>query len=676
MPEAMSPPASPSEIAPAQTPRPSSLVRAAVGIVVVAALYFGREVFIPIVLAVLFSFVLSPLVNLLRGLHLGRAPSVIITVAVALGIILGLGSVIGSQVAQLATDLPRYQATISEKISAVRGATLGRASSLIQSFGREIEKAASEPTAPAQPGRSASRAEPAPKPMPVEIHQPDPTPGQLLRSYLGPILDPLAKAGIVLVVVIFILMQREDLRDRMIRLFGSSDLHRTTVAMDDAAARLSKYFLTQLALNAAFGVMIGAGLWLIGVPSPVLWGLVATLMRFVPYIGAFVAGAFPLALAAAVDPGWTMVLMTLALFVLTEPLMGQVVEPLVYGHSTGLSPFAVVVSAIFWTWLWGPIGLILATPLTLCLVVLGRHVEHFEFFDVMLGDRPALTPIENFYQRMLAGDADEAQEHAEQLLKERSLSSYYDEVALKGLQLAANDAGRGVLGPDKMERIKEAIKELVDDLAQHEDVDPPAMKAEAEAKDGPADAPASERTLPKQPALAEAAPPPQELPPAWRGETAVLCIAGRGPLDEAASVMLAQLLRKHGITARVVPHEAVSRTNVMSLDIKGVAMVCISYLEISGSPAHLRYLLRRLRQKLPKAPILVGLWPSEEPLLNDPKLRTALGADYYVSSLRDGVKACLEAANKARDEKQGGDTIEAATERLPPPTLIPAAARA
>ena len=286
--------------------------------------------------------------------------------------------------------------------------------------------------------------------------------------------------GITFVVLIFILLQREDLRDRMIRLFGSSDLHRTTAAMDDAARRLSRFYLTQLALNAAFGVWTSAGLWIIGVPSPVLWGILTALLRFVPYVGSFIAALLPIGLAAAVDPGWSMMLWTATLFIVSEPFMGHVVEPFVYGKSTGLSPFSVVVSAIFWTWLWGPIGLLIATPLTLCLVVLGRHVERLEFFDVLLGDRPALSPAENFYQRMLAGDPDEALEHAEQLLKERSLSSYYDEVALKGLQLAANDAARDVLAPAQIERIKEAIKGLVHDLGSVPDAEPPKEEEEAE----------------------------------------------------------------------------------------------------------------------------------------------------------------------------------------------------
>ena len=264
---------------------------------------------------------------------------------------------------------------------------------------------------------------------------------------MTPVLHPLAAAAIIFIVAIFILMQQDDLRDRVIRLFGSRDLHRTTLAMDDAARRLSRFFLIQLGINTTFGVIIAAGLYFIGLPSPLLWGIIAALMRFVPYIGSYVAAGVPILLAAAVDPSWSLTLWVAALFLVTEPIIGQLVEPMLYGRSTGLSPISVVISAIFWGWLWGPVGLILSTPLTLCLVVLGRHVKQLEFLNVLFGDRPALTRVENFYQRVLAGDPDEVQEHAEELLKEMSLSSYYDEVALKGLELAARDLARGVPHP-------------------------------------------------------------------------------------------------------------------------------------------------------------------------------------------------------------------------------------
>src|SRR5207342_692788 len=302
-----------------------------------------------------------------------------------------------------------------------------------------------------------------------------------------------------------------------------------------------------LGLNTALGIIIGIGLLAVGVPNPVLWGIVAALFRFVPYVGTYLAAGLPLFLAAAVDPGWTMLAWTMALFLVAELTMGQVVEPMLYGRSTGLSPISVVISAIFWGWLWGPVGLILSTPLTLCLVVLGRHVKQLEFLNVLFGDRPALTKVENFYQRVLAGDPDEVQEHAEELLKEMSLSSYYDEVALKGLELAARDLARGVLTRPQVERIKEAVTTLVTELADYDDVDPgTAPKASPERS--------AAEDLPKHPPPAGAMPESLELPAKWRDEKPIQCVAGRGPLDDATAAILAQLLEKHGLGAEIVAH--------------------------------------------------------------------------------------------------------------------------
>ncbi|MCJ2090904.1 AI-2E family transporter, partial [Methylobacterium sp. J-072] len=412
-------------------------------------------------------------------------------------------------------------------------------------------------------------------------------------------------------------------------------------AMDDAAGRLGTYFLAQLGMNAAFGVIVGVGLWFIGVPNPLLWGVFSALMRFVPYIGAFISGILPVALAAAVDPGWNMVIATAALFLIAEPVFGQVIEPLLYGHSTGLSPFAVIVSTLFWGFLWGPIGLILATPFTVCLVVLGRHVDSLEFLDILLGDRPPLTPVENFYQRMLAGDPDEARDLGEQMLKERSLSSYYDEVALKGLQLAANDYARGVVTPAQLENIRASSRSLVEDFEDHPDVEPAGTDATVNPNDTPT---LAERAHPKNEAVPGQAPPREALPEAWRGEAPVLCLAGRGPLDEASSAMLAQLLRKHGLGARVTAYQSASREGIRDLDLSGVAMVCISYLDITGNPSHLRYLLERLRRKSRDVKLLVGLWPQGEAVLTDTDLGRQVGADAYVSSLRGAVEACLREA--------------------------------
>ncbi|KMO31020.1 membrane protein [Methylobacterium variabile] len=661
-------PAKPARIQAAETPGDGLAAPLVIAAVIAAALYFGREILIPIVIAVLLSFVLGPLVALLRKLRIGRIASVGVAVLLLLTVVAGLGGLIGMQLADLSTGLPRYQRTIAQKAENLKAGPLGDIAGYVRSINHQIQQAGAPDQKPEQKPEhkpeANRRAEPAvqnpDKPVLVEVRDRDLSPFELAEKVLAPAISPLATLGIVFVVLIFILVQREDLRDRMIRLAGSSDLHRTTVAMDDAARRLSRFFLVQLALNAGFGLVIGVGLWLIGVPNPILWGIFTALMRFVPYIGAFLSALLPLALAAAVDPGWNMVLATAILFIVLEPLVGQFIEPLLYGHSTGLSPFAVLVSALFWTWLWGPVGLLLSTPLTVCLVVLGRHVDKLEFLDVLFGDRPALTPVENFYQRMLADDPDEAQELAEAILAECSLSSYYDEVALKGLQLAASDARRGVLTEDQLERIRIGIAQLIEDLADRDDA-APATRPTLAGRLLPSRA--EEMPCEAAPAVPDA-PAPDALPEAWRREGAVLCVAGRGPLDEAASMMLAQLLAKRGFGTRVVPFEAVSRSEIGSLEADEARMICISYLEISGTPAHLRYLVQRVRRRAPKAQILVGLWPTDDAVLSDPGARASLGADHYAVSLREGIEACLEAV---RDAPAAGRPPAADPSPAPPP---------
>ena len=401
-------PRPPVQVTAADTPGVQGLLTLAVAVVIVAGLYLGSEMMIPIILAVLLSFLLAPVANFLQSLHLGRVPSALLAVVLALGIILTFGMVIGTQLAELAQEVPRYASSVEQKIETLQSHTLGRVTTIIRRLSHELDRATiSEGSSPGVATPTTPTGDEQ-KSIPVEVHEPQPSAMRLAQRIVSPIVAPLATTAIVFVVAIFILLQRDDLRDRLIRLFGSGDLHRTTVAMNDAARRLSNYFLTQFAINAMFGLIIGTGLFFIGVPSPLLWGVLAMLLRFLPYIGAPLSALFPITLAAAVDPGWSMVVWTVALYAIVEPIMSQAVEPLLYGHSTGLSPFSVVVAATFWTWLWGPIGLILYTPLTLCLVVLGRHVERLEFLDIILGDRPPLTPVESFYQRILAGDPDEA----------------------------------------------------------------------------------------------------------------------------------------------------------------------------------------------------------------------------------------------------------------------------
>lgn len=627
---------------------PTSLGTLAVAVVIVAGLYFGREVFVPMALAILLSFALGPPVLLLRRWHFGRVLAVVAVVVLAFSIICGVGAFVGSQLAHLAGDLPGYQSNISTKIASLRHTTsntgiVDRASAMVNSLSKEMAKTAEVGT----PTANKPALLPQPQsPVPVEIRPAASTPVQIIYEIATPLLQPLAMAGIVIVFVVFFLLQREDLRDRFIRLAGAGDLRRTTVALDDAAKRLSRYLLMQTAVNASFGVLVGSGLWLIGVPHPGLWGILGMLLRFVPYIGPIIAAVLPMMVALAVDPGWSMLLWTTGLFVVVELSTGQVVEPWLYGHSTGISGLAVVVAAAFWTLLWGPIGLLLSTPLTMCLVVLGRHVEHLQFLEVLLGDQPALAPEESFYQRILADDPDEASHLAEVFLKENPLSAYYDQIAIRGLALAQLDVNRGMLDHDHRVRIKDAVDAVIDNLSDHDDA-PAAVDSNA----------ASE-------AVTMSAFSAEELAPSWQG-TPVLCVAGRGSLDEASAAMLAQLLQKQGIGAHVVASAAVSPPNLFALDVMGVQMAYLCYLE-PGAFTNPHYLVRRLRRKLPKATIVGGFWTLKADEAEELNALTKTGVDLVAILLHQAVAQVITAAREAADTHPAIG--------LPPSTLEPVAA--
>jgi predicted PurR-regulated permease PerM len=629
--------------APGRRPAPSSSFKSNLSVIaasaklivfigVIAILYFGRPVFVPLAVAILLAFILAPIIRVLRKWRFGRIPSIITVVLLAFLTIFGLGMLLGEQVTHLAAALPKYQDTLTQKIDALRGATAGRgtlgeASKVLRNLNRELKN---EP--------AGATAEQGVTPIPVEIQQPVPAPLEVIQKIINPLLDPLMTTGIIIIFVIFFLVQREDLRDRLIRLAGSTDLHRTTTAIDDAGQRLSRYLLAQTALNAAFGVTIGGGLALIGIPNPLLWGILAAVLRFVPYIGVFIAAAFPLALAVAVDPGWTTLILTTALFLIVELIVGQILEPLLYGHSTGISPVAVVVAAMFWTWLWGPIGLLLSTPLTVCLDVLGRHIDRLRFLDILLGSKPALNPPEIFYHRILSGNPDEAFDQAENLLKTQSLSNFYDNVAIEGLRLAAIDAQSGTLGHNNVQKIRAAVDGLVADLSQFDDVMPSPSLVEEAIADNPESAAPHSAELP---VLRR-----DELQGAWASDTAVLCISGPSPLDEAATIILAQILKKHGLGVQLEKNQVVSSGNVFHLGGEGVALVCVSYIDVGDAPLRIKAAIRRVQRQIPKATVLAGLWgPNKD---ESGAVRSELKASYYANSLSQAARLCIKAAQRPR----------------------------
>lgn len=660
--------------------------------IVIGALYFAQDVLLPLTVAILLSFVLTPPLLVLQRIKVPRVAAVIIVVAVAFSILGGLGWLISHEATKLAGNLPSYRATLSEKVETLRETTaesqvLRKAGDVLTGLESQLERPAAELTearpgeagaessaevgtaevGQAQPGADApGQAAPGEaelegidtgaerQPIPVEIRVPTLTGLDLYRSIAGTVLPPLVTASIILLFVVFILLEREDLRDRLIRLFGGSDLQRATSTMSEAATRLSHFFARQVLVNAAYGTFIGVALWAIGMPSPIAWGILAMVMRFVPYVGSYIAAAIPVLIAAAIDPGWTLVLMVIALFVVGEFTMGEFVEPLVYGRGTGVTPIAVIVSQVFWTWLWGPVGLIIATPITVCLAVLGRHVNGLRFFDLLLGDRPALSPAQSFYRHALIGDAANATYKAERALKDESLLTYLDDVALGGLAYAERDLARGALDPEQTDRIAATVAEVLDNLDVYEPkrwfsrLRRRLEKAGAEpVKDGrPVDEPETEDAHVVDPG---------RFAPGWGAGTPILCIGGRTSLDTAAALTLARALEKRGLKSEVLPPDALAADTIDRLAATPARIVCLSYLGFGNGPVEIRYVVRRLRRILPKDTlILVAYWDRDAASGDETGLVDVAHADAYAATLHDAVRTCEDVATgKRRPEPTG-----------------------
>lgn len=586
------PPASPA-------PHPGFSVVTAGGLAfAVGGLYFGRDIFVPFALAVLLAFALWPLVQAFRRLKLPRVAAVIAAVMLAFVIIGGIAFVVGTQLVNLAGNLPRYQYNIREKVQSLQdtapgGGVFGRVMATVEGLSEDIagEEPKPSPTANAETG-------PEPNPVPVRVVPPAANPLELLRSVVGPLLGPLATAGIVVVFVVFVLLEREDLRDRFIRLVGAGDLQRSTRALDDAGGRVSRYLLMQLVINTTYGIPIGLGLWAIGVPNAVLWGLLAAVLRFIPYLGPFLAALFPLALAFAVDPGWTMLVWVIALFLSVELVSNNVMEPWLYGSSTGLSSIAIILAAVFWTTLWGPVGLFLSTPLTVCLVVIGRYVPQLEFLGVMLGNDPVLAPEERLYQRLLAGNLEEAVEFAEAYATEHSTLEFYDQVAIPALRLAENDGQRSTSEHSYRGTVSETAICVVRDLDDFvEDRGVPAARAD----DRPD----------------------------------VLCIAGRNELDRATAEMIGQVLREAGVATRVLPPVVVTQDALGQIDLAGIDVVCISYLAAQPQ-VYARYVVRKLKRRVPNIKVIVCAW--NLPNGQGPAPTVEIPADAVVTALPVAVE--------------------------------------
>lgn len=609
----------------AAAPHPrTSLPNVAAIVTTVAALYFGREVFLPIAIALLLTFALAPLVSALKKIGIPRIAAVIASVLGAFAA-LGLFSfIVATQVSELAQNIPVYQTNILTKIRSLKetgvgGGILARLSQVVERVGQEIDR--QDPSLPA-----ATPEKPPREPVPVEIVARE-RPLQVLQNIVGPLISPLGSAGLIIVVVIFMLLEREDLRDRFIRLVGYGDLHRTTEALQEAAKRVGRYLLMQLVVNIVYAVPIAIGLWALGIPNALLWGLLALALRFVPYIGPIIGMLLPLFLALAVAPGWSLVLWTAALFVVMELITGNVIEPWLYGSRTGLSPLAIIVAAIFWTWLWGPLGLILSTPLTVCLVVLGRHVPQFEFLDVLFGNEPVLEPHARLYQRLLAGDPEEATDHAEEMLEEKYLVEFYDKVAIPALLLGEHDRVRGVMGDLQRRQVAASALMLVanlDDSAQEEAGEEEEPHVAAEASDD-GDPGGEDET---------------ELPDGT--DMSVLCAGGRGELDDAAAAMLAQVLEVQGATVSKAGFADMEPASIRRLELETVDTVVVGFLN-RDSVKHARFLVRRLKRA--KAALRVGIVFWSEAAAEDKetagKLARDLNADFVAHGMVDAVLGAL-----------------------------------
>jgi predicted PurR-regulated permease PerM len=586
---------------------------------IISMLYFAREVFIPITLAVLLSFLLAPAVRWLRRFGMGRVPAIGITVLLAFVAITGFATVIVEEVSAFAHQLPEYRSNLESKIHSLPGMVPGgggvfqRATETVQELGKELTNAGTQAKTGTAPSISTA------KPVPVQIAEPEPGPLQVVHSILAPLLQPLAAGGLVVVFVILILLEREDLRDRLLRLAGRHDLHRTTEAMNDATQRISRYLLSQLIVNISCGLPIGIGLTVLGIPNAALWGIMLVVLRFIPYLGIVIAAAFPLALAIAVAPDWMLVVWTALLFVGIELVVSNVVEPLVYGGTTGVSSVALIAAATFWAWLWGPVGLLLSTPMTVCLVVLGRHVPRLQFLEILLGNEPVLTPAETFYQRMLANDPEEATEQAEEFAKDRSLGEFYNEVAMPALARAQADSDRAVLPSEGRATFKNTIETMLENFSHDED----AGSLEP-------------TVIPQQPRLRR-----------------VVCVAGRNELDEAAAMLMTNVLHveKHIEIAPPLPAGALSGDAGYLALFTDASIVCLSLISTS-SPARARYLVRRIRRRAPLARILVGCWGSATPALSGEELAQAISAQAVVYSLPDAVAAIDQMLSAAEEPAQ------------------------
>ncbi len=610
----------------------------AIGIIaaatLLALLYFSRDVLVPITLAFILSLLIAPLVRALRRLGFGQTLSVLAAVLVLTLSFGAVAAVIGSQLVRMADSLPKYERTLARKLETLNNLTVKRMNSLTAQAARVLNRntVVSQP-ATLQPDAAAPKV-----PIPVELHEAPANPLQVIEKVLGSVWVPLETAGIVLVVLVFVLLEQEALRDRFIRIAGGTDIRRTTLLINDAGDRLSRFFVSQFAVNFGVGILIWLGLSVIGLPHPMVWAALTTVLRFVPYVGVWIAALCSTLLAAAVDAGWSMALATLGLFVIIEVFAAQLVEPRLYGHTTGLSPLSVVIAAIFWSWLWGPIGLIVSTPLTLCLLVAGRHLKAWSLLDILLGDTHALTMPQRFYQRALSADSDEIIAGAREFLKRNTFADYCDWVLLPALHLARLDLESGAISPEQQARVRASMVAVIAAIGGEG-----RRPARRRLRSSLLDQSTAGRQLRRQ---------REQASGRWQGPLVVppgsvmVCVGLGSIADDLATELLVRILRDQKIDARHMPLEDLD----VALPPNAAEAVSIIYV-VSAFPSEERSrgeaTAGKLRQRFPQACIVAVFLPG---MLLQPDEETEdaplNGADKSAGSLGHAVQICLDMQSK------------------------------
>jgi predicted PurR-regulated permease PerM len=545
---------------------PSNIVNAAaaltVAAIIVAALTLAREFLIPLAIAALFSFALQPLVRWLSDHWIPRPAAVALAVFALLTVLGVTAGLLTREAAIFAEDLPRYEDNLRAKVRDVAGrlesAGIWRtASAVLNRVGEDIKNRVGDEN----PQATESGA------VKIEVEAKPSGPFSNILLYLRSSISPITSAGLALLFTFFILLQYHDLRDRIVRLMGSAEIGRSTQALNDAAGGLARFFRLQATLNLGFGIVIASCLWAIGIPNPLLWGALAAVLRFVPYIGGALSAILPLALAAAIEAGWGKLIVTAVMFGAAEFLVGHIIEPLLFGRKTRLSPLAVLLAAAFWSAIWGPIGLLLAVPITLSLVVFAEHVPALSFLSILLGNQPALSPQQRLYHRLLAGDAAAAAEDMDQWLEgDQPLVEHLDRVAIPALAIAANDSARGVLRPEQLDRLKEAVQEFVI-LAKE--------LVELRLEDTPAQDPL----------------------------TGLLIIPARGPFDQAAASLIALAARLDGqIDATCAASGGLLGISASASEPSTRDVECVALVSAGGaSPSQLSLLVRRMQRAFPQS---------------------------------------------------------------------------